>query len=366
MYRRFTIKPEAFSLSAALALIFFLVSVVRWPLPAHTMRIGFRLAFEIGISAGLVFYVARYVNGWVGAFLGLATFSQYYPLYGPASWNTYLAVLFGVIWYAVLVQGIGKRCTTHFLNAMAVAALMNVAFQICEWSGIPFMYQPIQTYSGGYPGLMSNPNEAAAFLALAFPVFLRRGWRWGLAPLGLGLVLARTAAGPLAVAVGLMAFGVLKGRLKVTLAASLILFAGYLALVDQPGLERWAIWRRGLELWWQRPLLGAGLGHWSIVIEKLGRLDSGFWSMAHNEFLQGLFEMGAGFLVIAAGYLVQAARRCRKIAAEPSETAILAAAALSSLAALTLVSYLWHIAVLAMTALTWMAVFEIETQGERR
>ncbi len=82
----------------------------------------------------------------------------------------------------------------------------------------------------------------------------------------------------------------------------------------------------------------------------------------HNEFVQGLFEMGIAFPAIIGGYYIGIYRRfmdgftfCR--------TATLPVTALIIISANSMVHFPFHIASTAMIAVTWMAILEIQLNG---
>ena len=79
---------------------------------------------------------------------------------------------------------------------------------------------------------------------------------------------------------------------------------------------------------------------------------------AHNEFVQGLFEMGVLFPVLVFGYFVGIIRRYRK-------EAILSATTIGIIALNSLVNFPFHVATTAILAVTWMAIFEVQNKKAR-
>ena len=69
------------------------------------------------------------------------------------------------------------------------------------------------------------------------------------------------------------------------------------------------VWPLFKEVWW----FGVGIGNWKIVNTKLiqaGYIQPG-WIRLHNTFIQATVEMGAGFLVLLAGYIVNIIKRLK-------------------------------------------------------
>jgi len=140
--------------------------------------------------------------------------------------------------------------------------------------------------------------------------------------LGVALVLTASRGGVVAAVAGVLTVGVLAlvGRVRchvaVGLAASLGLFAGYVAwlgadtlldrlavLAREPfGDLRWGIWRAALRVAAEAPILGAGLGTLedAIIAHLPTGLSGRFYvDYAHNDYLQLLAESGAlGILVL--------------------------------------------------------------------
>ena len=140
--------------------------------------------------------------------------------------------------------------------------------------------------------------------------------------LGVALVLTASRGGVAAAVAGLLAVGVLalvgrvRSRVVVGLAASLGVFAGYVAwlgadalldrlavLAREPfGDLRWEIWRATLRIAAEAPILGVGLGTFEDAIiahRPTGLSDRFYVDYAHNDYLQLLAESGAlGVLIL--------------------------------------------------------------------
>ena len=333
-----------------------LVAVFRFPVFPGMIRISMDMLFEIAAALFVAAALYRYVNRWAAAYLGLAVFAMCFPVYGKWSYLQFQIILYSLLWYAALVAvmrlypGKGEEAV---LDAMCIIALVNVPFQILQFFDIaPLIAVPtprtLQTV-----GFMTNPNEVSALLAFCAPAFWRGRWKWGLPAIGLGLVLAGTSGGIVSLAIGVLAYIALSRKWKLLLTAVLYAVAGiivYFTLADAPGFERWAVWRKGLALCSQHWIFGSGLGHWPWVIQLAG-FDV-WWTMAHNFYLHGLFEMGIGFLVIVGGYIWTNARRYRA-------EALLPAAAFCVIAVNISINFAMHVAVTRMIIIAWLAVLEV-------
>lgn len=89
-----------------------------------------------------------------------------------------------------------ERHKNTLYNLICVVALINVAFAILQAFDVYILLKPV---SRDIPiGLMSNPNELSAFLAICLPFFFRRKWVYTLPLILAGLFLAKSSNGILA------------------------------------------------------------------------------------------------------------------------------------------------------------------------
>jgi len=153
-----------------------------------------------------------------------------------------------------------------------------------------------------------------------------------------------------------MVYGATQGFLLYSVVVAVAGSALFIAFIDSPSiLSRWETWNIGWNCIQQHWLLGSGIGHWKEVFRT--NLIHGYWfKYAHNEYLQGLFEMGIAFPLIVAGYLADTVRRGWRVRKEIA----LPGMALMIIAVNSMFNFLFHIAVLAMIALAWMAILEIQ------
>jgi hypothetical protein len=245
------------------------------------------------------------------------------------------------------------------MDAMCVAALFQVGWQFLQVMEIDPVYRYV---GGGQPppvGLLANVNETSAFLAFCFPAFLRGKWKYFLWVPVLGIVWTRASMGYVSLIAGVMFFisfaydrKYFNARVGFWFSVLLVgTIAVYFQFVDPPGVERFWVWKIGLTKFTQHWIFGSGIGHWKIVFKK-PMVTGTRWMTAHNEFVQGLFEMGVPFIICIIGYYVGIVRGYAKDNLIP-----LTAIVIISVNAFG--NFCFHIAPLAMVAVTWIAIADI-------
>jgi len=334
-----------------------LAAAVLLRFPVDDLRLEMEFLVRLAAIAGLALYLSG-INSWWAAFVVLAGVSHVYPAHTRSSYLAMDAVLYGAIWFAVLASVLRRRDLSVLYNTLAAICCFNVFWQILQ----AFEMDPVFAALSGGPmprvGFMLNQNFCGAFAAFCMPVFLRPGWRWGLAVVGLSLFLAQTSLAVFSAFAGLLFFGVVKKKIVLSLALAVCGSAGYILLVDGPGFERWPVWKLGLLGWIEEPWFGFGLGHWALIFTKpVSGAGTGIWMQAHNEFLQGLFEMGIGFGIVVIGYFVSAWSALRR---RVNERLLIPATALVIIAVNSAANFPFHVGATAIVAVTWMACFEIE------
>jgi len=338
-----------------------------WRAPfSQNIRLNFEDAFIIGCAGALAFYIAQKVNLWVGLFLGIATISAYFPFVTDESTEAIFFITFGVVWYMVCVHYF-KNGTERVYDAICIIALFNVLFLVLQILGIDPIHAAIDPLKKFRVGLMSCNDGLSAMLAICFPAFLRKKWCWFIPVIVFGLIGVQTFAGPLAVSVGLIFYAFCKVRSPYHVAGIVLLcVAGlyFYTLIDGPDTNwRLATWKMAMfNLYPQHWILGSGLGHWKIVFanpeiaQKMLSLPNYFMrimAQAHNEFIQGVFEMGVGFIVIVSGYFVNVFRRYGK-------EALLPVMALICISVDSTAFFPFHIGILAFISIAWLADLEVK------
>ena len=320
----------------------------------YSMEILFRMAISI-ILAGAVWSVNRHVS----AFLGLALFSQFYPIFDSGSARAFYNVMCGVVLYYIIVSR-GEKWTESLMDMMCIVALVNVVFALIQVCG----YYPLWDNAGGaIIGLMENQNSLSALLALCFPAFLRRRWKVLSLLVIAGLFAAKSSGGVLAVVIGSCFYFIITAKERKQLypiGICLVLITGIFTIFFDQSTSvytRCDVWSRGFGLFTEHWVFGCGIGRWktefiAVVIHR--GFPEGFIRL-HSTVLQSMVEMGIGFVIILAGYLINIARRSWKnlIPMAIPLTALIIILANGS------VNFLIRIAPNAALVIVWLAVIEL-------
>lgn len=354
----------------------------------------FSAYFRFETVVAVLFAVVLWqINKWWAAFFLLAFISSIYPFSTKVSADAFLAVFFGSLWFYFISNYTRPEWVRHLLDAICILALCNIGLLISQHFGFDPIFKA-KGGGGGAPvvGFLSNRNEVSAFLAFALPAFFRDRWKRLVPIVFLGLTIARSTGGPLAAIAMVYAYFFLKdgiGGLRINwvkIGLVTIWFALFLAYIDMPvefrtittneiidasgeikepistkteivmgssGSQRVSTWTKGLKLYTQHPVTGSGIGHWKIVFLGLKKPGKTWWKQAHNEFVQGVFEMGILFVVVMVGYFTGIVRRYHR-------GAILSITAAGIVVINSCFNFPLHIAQTAVLAITWLAILEIE------
>ena len=335
-----------------------LIILIVWRFPTGQMRYSMELAFRAVIAVIMVGTMWR-INRYIASFLALALFSQFYPMFCSESARAFYNVLSGVMLYYIIVTH-GKDWVVHLMNMMCVVALVNIGLVTCQVLG----FHPLWQDAGGtVTGFMENQNSLSASLALCFPAFLRGKWKW-LSPLVLfGLFVAKSSGGIMAITFGLCFYFIVTAKERKQLypiVMGLILISGiFVIFFDQyQSMDiRMNVWRSAWSLFTHHWLWGCGLGRWPtefIVLASVGQFPEGFIRL-HSTILQSMLELGIGFAVILAGYLINIARRSwsNLVSLAIPLTALIIIITNGS------VNFLIRIAPNAALVIVWLAIMEI-------
>lgn len=348
------------------ALLLILTAVCRVPL-SSSVRFSFQLLFQISTAVLLAYAIWFFGNKWLSGLLVLSTVSCFYPGLTRNSFATFQLIVFAAAWYLVLVYALKREWVHILLDAMCIIALCNVLYQIVQMCGYDFIYKDIggTVNSGQIVGLMSNTNETSALLAFCLPAFFRKRWFWFMPMMLLGFINTRVTGGVLAaiVMVIVFTFSFKQKWVWITGVGSCII-GGLLfyLFVDTPDIiNRFNTWKVVWNLYSQKWIMGFGLGHFQNVFVNpvLKAILGANFAQAHNDLLQGVFEMGIGFVVLVCGYFISIIRRANK-------AAILSLAAITGIVVNSLVNFPFHIAITAMVAITWMAILQVELNDIKR
>lgn len=380
--------------------LLFLACVARFP--THNFKAEMEIFFRIASFVALTFLLAgnrKILSGdwWVMAFYLLSLFSLFYPVgMSDIGFKSFVNIQYGLIWYMAVSNSVSEDEMHWILDFICLIAIVNVAYQYLQLHHLDFIFVPIHDprntdYNPLY-GLMAQRNHLSSMLAECFPAFLRKG-RWlGIPIVLLGLYWAESMGGPAAIAVGLIFFWIINShrisnwsvylfrsicsklnvndlpvvekfiKIVVYIFPFILTAAFYQILprmitraADAGGrLRAWKnAWPYYRKMWWS----GWGLGNWKVVFAQRPLTGKElWWSTAHNDPYQGLFEMGPAFPIILAGYLVSAFRMAWKVGLVQVAVPL---TAMVIILANSQVNFLMHIASTAMVAMTWMGVLKV-------
>ena len=335
-----------------------LLIVYRFPVKAEAVRPSMEMLFRfimVVIAIGATWRINRYI----AAFLGLALFSQYYPIFCNESVRAFYNVFFGVVLYVVIVANGNKDWCVQLMNMLCIMGLLHAAFVLLDLIGIYTLWEN----NGAILGIMENQNSASALFALCFPAFLRKKWKYFVPAIMFGLFATKSSGGMIAVLLGLCFYAcvVLKDKRYIYPVGMGIILMGALFVMFfdqcQSFNTRMEAYGRALELLKDTWLYGCGIGRWKsefITMVVDGNFPHGFIRL-HSTILQSIMEMGIGFAIILAGYLINIARRSWKdlIGMAIPLTALIIILANGS------VNFLIRIAPNAAIVIVWLAIMEI-------
>jgi len=354
-----------------------LMIVYRFPVVRGNMRYSMEIIYRIAIAVILVGVTWQF-NRYMAAFLGLALFSQFYPVLGHASARAFYNVVCGVVLYVILVQ-YGKDWSVHLLNMLCVVALLHTFFIILQVVEIRLLWQ---NSGGTITGIMENQNSSAALAALCLPAFLRRKWHWFSILILFALFASKSSGGMIAALIGLSFYTTVIVKDKrylfpigmgiVIIGAIFVIFFDMYQSFD----IRLSAWSKAIELYPQHWLTGCGLGRWKNEFAALvfanhlspeviaknfhpvfmaDTFPQGFIRL-HSSLFQTLIEMGIGFAVILGGYLLNIGKRSWGNLAQLA----IPLTALIIILANGSINFLIRIAPNATIVIIWLAIMEIE------
>ncbi len=254
---------------------------------------------------------------------------------GGRSSTTVLALTY--VQLAVMALLIWQLCRTLQDHRTLLQAYVLGAYIVAGQIAVQYLTHPFAPNSTQsmerYTGLGGNPNNTAAAVALALPIawYLGHFWARGLLrwlnylylPLAIfAIILTASRGGFLVALVGLMVvpltFRQLPPRARVTTFVFALLSVGIIVTVvplanfsriaqtsseisDGNVSNRGVIWKAGLQLYTESPVIGIGTGSFLSAVGPV----LGYRIPAHNAFLLVLVEMGIiGFLLFTVNFLV--------------------------------------------------------------
>ena len=342
-----------------------LLIVVRFPVKSEHVRSLMELFYRFIIVVIAIGVTWRF-NRYVAAFLGLALFSQFYPIFCNESVGAFYNVFFGVVLYVVIVANGNKEWCVQLMNMLCIVALLHSIFVLLQLLGIYTIWEN----NGAIIGIMENQNSASAFFALCFPAFLRKKWKYFIPIVIFGLFATKSSGGMIAVLLGLCFYAcvVLKDKRYLYPVGLGIILTGALFVIFFDQYQscniRIEIWGRALELYQQTWLFGCGLGRWKVELTPLifaGEFPH-YSTKLHSSIFQSIVEMGIGFVVILIGYLVNIGRRSWRNLVP----LVLPLTALIIILTNGSVNFLIRIAPNAALVIVWLAILEIQLRKYAR
>ena len=325
--------------------IVFLIMIAYRPMLAKgiDLRSWYGFMVKITVVGCFAWALFWYVNHIAGLFMVLVLFSHYYP---NNTWESNFAlyrVAFGLGLYMFI-----SLLVVDFKYALAVIcflALVNVIFLSYQYR----LYDPYKILTKIIPiykyrwmdymtemGIMANPNEASAFLALSLPAFLRKYWIWFLPFIFYGLICAKSFNGVLASGIGLIFYA---GTISPWYSLWAAMATGtaaifYAVLINAPTTgERIVLWKIAIGQWFNVPnktiwFTGIGAGNWKKMYFELtykivdgkrvlrGLFPQG-WIRLHSTYIESTIELGLTFPVLLIGYVVHLIRNFDRAKAMP-------------------------------------------------
>ena len=373
---RFALTP------VILAGLLFLLCVVIYPAQRFSdMQAGlFRIVVFLALAAAV-----WSADKWISMFMVLAVISLvsqndymlmikgdlmvvHIKRLGASGLNTLNFISLAVAWYLIIVYRVPHDKIHYLLNAICLLALANVLYQGVQWMKWDYMMVPRgQHWTSTYNplvGFMGNRMHTSALLAMSIPAFLRGRWLWGVPVVLVGLLMAKSVGGIVALGIGLTFYGLMWVKNPWSIVPFLIcIIVGGGIMIGLLG--RGADYRSRLEVWQnvipffkQNWWLGSGIGNWKVLFSIVSPYRGLRWTKAHNDVIQAVFEMGPLFLVILAGFTWNIVKTVYR--ATDKRFFLLPLTALVIILADAQVNFLFHIPQLAVVAVTWLAIFKVK------
>lgn len=239
--------------------------------------------------------------------------------------NIQLLLMVLLLWQFVR----SRRALAQMMSAYVMGTLVSCAYTMANYlKGVTAVYN--RYAAPGY-----DPNDLGLILALSIPMsaYLAgvehrrlRAWLYRLhLPIVLWCIVLTASRGALLAVLAAMCFvpftfnRVPAGRKALLLALSGVVLAGAIYMAPQSALERLStthselasgslnerrdIWKAGLQVWNENPVLGIGAGAFQEAVRPL----FGMPLAAHNLFVALLAELGVVGCVLFAGSMVACA-----------------------------------------------------------
>jgi len=299
----------------------------------------------------------------------------------------------------VFIDKMRDEWIKSILNGICVIALLHCLFILLQFCGVWIFVHPkvglnvIATYfneivivadpftligkrADTFTGLLDNTNMTSSLLLLGMPAFFRKRWALGLIPVIVCLLLARSLGGliPAVVVIGVFLIYKLKrkGIDKAILAVSFIVIAFGIYLCSTENISTLLQGSGRLKAWWvclsdpvmKRFIEGWGLGQYKVaynVIATTFYKSTACPIVAHNEYIQVLFELGIIGLMLIVGFLTTVFTNVFK---SKNEYKLLIALGLIAVVLNAGVNFLFHTTV-AWLALIYLGLLQTKNKGEK-
>ena len=288
--------------------------------------------------------------------------------YEPWRWIPSLIALFSLL----LINRLQVLSETNWIQVawtLTVCAAVISGISVLQYFGIHQWIIPAQdgSTSSRMVSVFGNQMLTANFLAIVAPLFLMfRKWWLGWLLCLLATLLADNNAGKLSLLVGLATFFAMQRHQIMAWIISIgtLLLCGYAyPRVDDGG--RLGMIRQAFDAWQHgmTPYLGYGLGKLYATFNLAGKHTGSAFTSTHNEWVDGLFEIGIVGMAIAIWFSISLAIKLWK--AKPSITLSCYTASLISALCISMFSFPLKVAgVLVTVVLAIAACLSLSTGGK--
>ncbi len=235
-----------------------------------------------------------YLCAWI---LFLFIYAMFRPVPEVVVLGAFDAVLYlgaaAMIFHCVTLSKISDET---FFNIICISALAQLLLAYLQYAGFDaftwILNKAIPTTSilQGHPtGTLGNNNFLAAYLAISFPMFFRRGWWFCIPFIAVMLYLSNTTSAVVpAIIVSIWYFRdkISKREMRIGIAGGLLAVAAYALFQHTPFYSnpRWVDWGIAVKQIFESP--------WAFIF---GRCPGALWGKSypmHNEWLQIFHSYG--------------------------------------------------------------------------
>jgi hypothetical protein len=250
-----------------------------------------------------------YAGLWFAFVIVMVFLGKAHPDLILSTLDSMLFIWIGMMIYLAVYHS--KWTLEQWGNAFCILALIQLVIGLFQYIGIdplniflsPFVIVKKEAVGNFAVGTMGNQNHLAALLAVSFPFFFRKYWRWFIVPMLLGFYICQTSTAFAAVAFGSLYYlwgwkGMLLGVLPAT---GYFLFVDGNKLSEILKLDRFVFWQDGLRIILsseKSTFFGLGGG----IQWKRG-------DQLHSEYIQLLWSYGLTGVAIIAGFIIGLLRK---------------------------------------------------------